>query len=181
MSSKDILVYTDGSAVVRGTMAGHGGFGTYFPNLFGKTRAFSKGFSNTKTGRMEIMALYVAIKVLPKNSSEKINLICYSDSEYVVKTFTENRLEKWISNNWQNSSGEVKNIDLWKAVKRELNKRPFLSLHMKHIRSHQVDKCKDIEKKKELLKNPHIRGNLIVDRLADYKRHKKFYENDFIK
>lgn len=174
---RNIYVYTDGSAVVRGAMAGHGGFGTYFPNLFGEPKAFSKGFSYTKTGRMEITALLTAIKSIPKTSLEKINLICYSDSEYVVKTFTENRLEKWIENNWTNSSGDVKNRDLWESVKKELGKRDFLTLEMRHIKSHQVEKCKDRNKKEELLKDPHIRGNMIVDKLADYKRHKKFYKD----
>ena len=55
---KSIVAYTDGSAVVRGKMAGAGGFGTYFPkHLDGKPKAYSLGFKETKTGRMEIMAL----------------------------------------------------------------------------------------------------------------------------
>ena len=42
---------------------------------------------------------------------------------------------------------------------------------MKHIKSHQVEREKDSEKKKALLKNPHIVGNLVADNLANYKRH----------
>ena len=42
-----IIAYTDGSAVASGVLNGHGGFGTYFPNLFGKRKAFSLGFKDT--------------------------------------------------------------------------------------------------------------------------------------
>ena len=52
-----ILAYTDGSAVASGKLKGHGGFGTYFPDLFGSKKAYSEGYLETKTGRMEQMAL----------------------------------------------------------------------------------------------------------------------------
>ena len=179
---KNIVAYTDGSAVVRGKMAGAGGFGTYFPkHLDGKPKAYSLGFKETKTGRMEIMALYYAIASMPKKHGERVSLTVYSDSEYVVKSFTEKRLVKWVRNGWRNTSGDVKNKDLWKRLLVELNKKTYLTLHMVHIRSHQVEKCKDPIKKKELLKDPNIIGNMVADRLADYKRHKKLKELDNLK
>lgn len=167
-----ITAYTDGSAVVNGARKGNGGFGTYFPNLFSKPCAFSCGFKETKTGRMEITALLYAIKAMPLKYKEKVELTVYSDSEYVVKTFTENRIERWVSNNWRNSGGLVKNRDLWERILNELEKRGFLNLIMIHIRSHQVEKASTKEEKEKLMKNPHIRGNMVADRLADYKRHK---------
>lgn len=168
----DIVAYTDGSASVAGNMKGFSGFGTYFPNLFGEKKAFSLGFENGKTGEMEVLALLYAIRQVPKKSVHSIKLTVYSDSEYVVKTFTENRIGKWRSNNWANTSGEVKNKALWIKVWNELQVRGFLVLKMIHIKSHQVDREKDLEKKKELMSNPHIVGNLMADKLADYKRHK---------
>lgn len=178
----EIIAYTDGSAVVSGKMKGAGGFGTYFPqHIDSKPKAYSLGFRTTKTGRMEIMALYYAIASMPKKSSEKYVLIVYSDSEYVVKSFTEKRLVKWVRNGWRNTSGEVKNIDLWKQVLIELNERTYMKLEMRHIKSHQVEKCKDPVKKAELLKDPHIIGNMVADNLANYKRHLKLLENDEIK
>lgn len=174
-----IIAYTDGSAVVKGKSKGNGGFGTYFPNLYGSKVAFSLGFKETKTGRMEISALYYAIKAIKLD--EDGTLIVYSDSEYVVKSFTLGRLDKWIKNGWTNTSGEVKNKDLWKAVKRELNARPKMELKMIHIRSHQVEKEKDNQKKKELMKDPNIIGNMMADRLADYKRHRQLLDSDKIK
>lgn len=168
----DIIVYTDGSASVAGKMKGYSGFGTYFPNLFGERKAFSKGFENGKTGEMEVLGLLIAIKQMPKTSKEPINLIVYSDSEYVVKTFTEGRLKRWKENGWTNTSGEVANKELWiKIDKILLEKKSWLTIKLNHIKSHQVDREKDPIKKEQLKNDPHIMGNLVVDRLADYKRH----------
>lgn len=174
-----IIAYTDGSAVVRGKAKGNGGFGTYFPNLYGERKAFSLGFQETKTGRMEITALYYAITAL--NKEFKGVLTVYSDSEYVVKSFTEKRLLKWIKNGWKNTSGDVKNQDLWKAIVKELELRSDMELEMIHIRSHQVEKAKTQEEKEALLSNEHIQGNRVADFLADYKRHINLLTKDTLK
>jgi ribonuclease HI len=175
---KTIVAYTDGSAVIVGPRKGQGGFGTYFPDLFGVKKGYSKGYENTKTGRMEVTALYYAIKAMPLKSEEKIILRVYSDSQYVVKTFTENRLQKWIANNWISYGSEIKNVDLWKAIIEERGKRDYLILNMVHIKSHQVEKEKNEELKKSLMQDPNIIGNMMADRLADYKRHKQLNKSD---
>ena len=164
---KTIIAYTDGSAVVAGKNKGNGGFGTYFPDFFGTPKGISKGFENTKTGRTEISALYYAIKAFPLKTEELITLRVYSDSQYVVKAFTENRLKKWKSNGWKNTSGDVKNRDLWESVLRALNNRHFLQLDMHWIRGHQVDKERDPVEKTRLLQDSHIVGNMIADKLAN--------------
>ena len=178
---KNIIAYTDGSATVRGTKKGNGGFGTYFPNFYGNPKAYSLGFRETKTGRMEIMALYYAISAFYYNHTEPVLLTVYSDSEYVVKSFTEGRLRRWIKSDWTNTSGKVKNKDLWEKIVEALDGRKFLTLEMKHIRSHQVEKEKDHEKKKILLQNPHTIGNMMADKLASYKRQKILLKSDKIK
>lgn len=167
---REIFAYTDGSSVVNGKNKGRGGFGCYFPNFFGKERAYSQGFEQSKTGRMEVTALYYAVKAIPVNMSHNVKLIVYSDSEYVVKTFTENRIQKWIGDDWHNSSGKVKNADLWKKIIACLERRRSMKFEIRHIRSHQVEKAKSEEEKKKLLQNPHIIGNMKADKLADYKR-----------
>jgi len=177
---KTILAYTDGSAVVVGPKKGQGGFGTYFPDLFGSKKGFSKGYENTKTGRMEVTALLYAVKAMPKKSEEKIILKVYSDSMYVVKTFTENRISRWIDNDWISYGVEIKNVDLWKAVLKELNSRSYLILSMHHIKSHQVEKENNPVAKAYLMQDPNIIGNMMADTLADYKRHKKLNKSDKI-
>lgn len=177
-----IFCYTDGSAVIlkNPTRNGPGGFGTYFPDFYGKKLAHSLGFESTKTGRMEVMALLYAIRSLHVNHIERVELIVYSDSQYVTKTFTENRLQKWKKNNWTNSSGQVKNKDLWIKIDEALLHRPYLILTMRHIKGHQVDREKDPNKKELLKKNVHIIGNMIADSLANYKSHKKLLKSDTI-
>lgn len=175
---KKIVAYTDGSAVVVGPKKGQGGFGTYFPDLFGKKKGFSKGYSNTKTGRMEVTALLYAIMAMPMKSEEKIILRVYSDSMYVVKTFTEKRLKRWVDNNWISYGAEIKNVDLWRAVLFHLDSRPFLALDMVHIKSHQVEKEKNPVEKARLLQDPNIIGNMMADRLADYNRHVTLLKSD---
>lgn len=172
-----VFAYTDGSAVSRGVNKGKGGFGTYFPNLLGTKKGYSLGFKETKTGRMEVMALLYALRAMPYHDTST-KLIVYSDSEYVVKTFTENRLQRWIATGWRNTSGEVKNKDLWKAIVNNLNMRKYMSFEIRHIRSHQVEKEKDPKKKALLLQDEHIIGNMMADRLADYKRHKVLLDSD---
>lgn len=165
----ELVAYSDGSASVAGSMKGFSGFGTYFPNLFGEKKAFSLGFENGKTGEMEVLALYFAIKQIP--IKESVKLVVYADSEYVVKTFTEGRLEKWRTNGWTNTSGEVANKRLWIGIYNMLQQRSGMKIELRHIKSHQVEKERDLLKKKQLMENPHIIGNLMADRLADYKRH----------
>lgn len=170
---KQIKAYTDGSAVVRGEFKGFGGCGVYFPSLNGKPRAFAIGFQKTKTGRTEIYGLMTAIKAFPKDQTENIELVVYSDSQYVVKAFTDGRLNKWRRNGWQNSSGNVKNKGLWLKLLKELNDRPFLTLSMVWVKAHRVDKEKDVKKRIELMKDEHIKGNMIADSLAGRWRQMK--------
>lgn len=164
---RTIIAYTDGSAVVSGVNKGKGGYGTYFPNFYGKPVGLHEGFIKTKTGRTEIHALLAAIKAFYVNHREDITLRVYSDSQYVTKAFTDGRLKKWSRNNWQNTTGTIKNIDLWKAILLELKSRPFLTLDMIWIKGHQLDKEKNSEKREELKNNPHIIGNAMADKLAD--------------
>jgi hypothetical protein len=49
-----------------------------------------------------------------------------------------------------------------------------MDIVLQHIKAHQIDKQKDPKKVKELLKNKHILGNSIADRLAFYKRFENF-------
>lgn len=174
---RNIIAFTDGSAVVKGKYSGYGGYGAYITEEGKEDRFFSKGFTGTKTGRMEISALLCVLRQMESN--QRIKLTVHSDSQYVVKAFTEGWLNKWESQKWIKFTGEeVKNVDLWKKIVEEIRKRDKLILIMKHIKSHQVNKAKKKDRE-ELLKNPIIRGNAIADILADYKRHKKYVEDTY--
>lgn len=163
-----IECYTDGSACVRGTNKGKGGFAAFFPELENEPKLFSAGYLNTKTGRMEIMALIYSIRAI--NVNTKCTLKVYSDSEYVVKSFTEKRIYKWAANNWISYGNEIKNVDLWKKVLYELKLRPNLTIMLEHVKAHRLDKIKCPNQRKYLLQDKRIMGNYIADKFANYKR-----------
>ena len=103
MKENLINVYTDGSS--RGN-PGPGGYGAIL--IWGKIKKeLSQGYRLTTNNRMELMAVIAALEALKKNDLE---LIIYSDSNYVVKAVMQGWLNKWIKTNFK---GGIKNRDLW--------------------------------------------------------------------
>jgi ribonuclease HI/DNA polymerase-3 subunit epsilon len=148
-----IIAYTDGSAVVTGEKLG--GYGIYIIDGE-KEEMYSKGFKNTTTGRMELMAMLACLRRL-EDKSRKV--IIYCDSMYVVNT-----INKWIFS-WQRKSWiGVKNVDILIQIYEELLKFKKNKNYpdVRHIKGHT--KNEDI----------HSLGNAIVDRLASYKRFKTY-------
>ncbi len=109
-----VTIYTDGSS--RGN-PGPGGYGTVIEYVDTKgvlhTREYSAGYIETTNNRMELMGVIAGLEALTKPCT--IDL--YSDSQYVVKAFTEHWIDGWLKKNWKlNTSSPVKNIDLWKRL-----------------------------------------------------------------
>lgn len=150
-----INIFTDGSCDYRSRL---GGVGVYIcaPDYY---FVISKGYSDTTTSRMELRALLSAIMIFDKNDESICNI--YSDSEYVVKTFTDNRFQKW---DLINFSG-IKNVDLWKKIRHEISIRK-LRLKFHHIRGHQSGD------------DYFIMGNNIADKLANYKTKKEYIKDE---
>lgn len=106
--SNKVKVYTDGSCLGN---PGPGGWACVVIES-GKVSQFSGGAVNTTNNRMELMAVINALTYLKEPSSVTL----YSDSQYVIRAFKEGWLEKWQRNGWNNTTGEVKNKDLWKLL-----------------------------------------------------------------
>ena len=60
-----IEIYTDGSASVNGKTKGLGGFGIVFTIDGQVKKVLNRGYRNTKTGRMELMAIRRLVAVQP--------------------------------------------------------------------------------------------------------------------
>lgn len=110
-----VTIYTDGSA--RGNPDGPGGYGTLIEYVDSKgtlhTREYSQGYVKTTNNRMELMAVIVGLEALTKPCEVEL----YSDSQYVIKAFTEGWLDGWIKKGWKRGKNEpVKNVDLWKRL-----------------------------------------------------------------
>ena len=105
---ENILLYTDGSS--RGN-PGPGGYGAIL--MWGNHRKeLSQGFRLTTNNRMELMAVIEGLKVIKNN---KLPVIIYSDSQYIVNAVEKGWLKTWIKTDFK---GGKKNADLWKLYYR---------------------------------------------------------------
>lgn len=147
---KKIIIYTDGSCNVKDPLK-RGGFGVYalYSN---KEYCLRRGYWNTTTARMEMFALLEAIKMV--NPKIWTNVMVYSDSQFVVKSFKEGYINKWRMAQWIG----VKNSDIWKEIVKEIDVRGKMVFGISWLHGHQKD-----------LANEHIFGNNCADALADYK------------
>jgi len=100
--SKQLIVYTDGSA--RGN-PGPGGYGVILQ--WGQAyKEFSQGYRRTTNNRMELMAVIVALQQLTR---EGLNIAIYTDSQYVLNAVEKGWLNNWIKTGFK----DKKNADLW--------------------------------------------------------------------
>jgi ribonuclease HI len=98
-----IEIYTDGSS--RGN-PGPGGYGVVMIHK-DKRKELSQGYNLTTNNRMELLAV---IKALEEVKTDKMNIIIYSDSKYVVESVEKGWIWNWEKKNFI----KKKNIDLWK-------------------------------------------------------------------
>lgn len=98
-----LTIYTDGSS--RGN-PGPGGYGAILI-WKGQSKEISAGYRRTTNNRMELMSVIAALESLKRDG---VDIVVYSDSQYVVKAVTEGWLQKWIRTGF---SGGKKNRDLW--------------------------------------------------------------------
>src|SRR3954463_11087389 len=103
MPGNKLIVYTDGSS--RGN-PGPGGYGAILK--WGNTeKEISQGYQHTTNNRMELMAVIAALESL---KTTNLDIIVYSDSQYVVKAVEQGWLDNWIATDFK---GGKKNKDLW--------------------------------------------------------------------
>ena len=104
-----VVLYTDGAC------SGNPGAGGWASILSykGKEKILSGGEADTTNNRMEIMAVIMGLESIKSGNSVKV----FSDSAYVVNTFNQGWMDKWLKKNWRNSdNGEVMNKDLWQRL-----------------------------------------------------------------
>lgn len=104
-----VVLYTDGAC------SGNPGAGGWASILSykGKEKILSGGEADTTNNRMEIMAVIMGLESIKSGNSVKV----FSDSAYVVNTFNQGWMDKWLKKNWRNSDNdEVMNKDLWQRL-----------------------------------------------------------------
>ena len=113
-----VLLFSDGSA--RGNPDGPGGYGTIlqFTDAGGNLheKELSRGYRRTTNNRMELLGCIAGLEAL----NRPCRVLVYSDSQYVVKAFTDGWLDSWQKHGWMRGSGSrkepVKNPELWKRL-----------------------------------------------------------------
>lgn len=105
---KKITLVADGAC--KGN-PGPGGWATLL--RYGETeRILSGSEPATTNNRQELRAVIEGFRVL----KEPCEVEVISDSKYVLDPFNKGWLKKWVVNGWTNTSGAVKNADLWKEL-----------------------------------------------------------------
>ena len=135
MKACDVIIYTDGSS--RGN-PGPGGYGIIMEDCrSGFVKEYSKGFRYTTNNRMELLAVIDALKMLKKN---KLKVLIYTDSKYVVDSVEKKWVFKWKTTNFKNK----KNVDLWldflKLFDKNTIKFNWIKGHNNHPQNEKCDK-----------------------------------------
>jgi len=113
----EIKIYTDGACIGN---PGPGGWAAIILTESGK-KEICGGEQSTTNNRMELTAAIKAFEYClnekkTTNSTKKIKI--FTDSNYVKEGITV-WINKWEKNNWKTANkNEVKNIDLWKQLKK---------------------------------------------------------------
>jgi ribonuclease HI len=104
-----VTIYTDGACSGN---PGKGGWGAIL--IYNEVeKVISGGEKETTNNRMELTAPIEALKLLKKPCKVKL----YSDSAYLINTFTQGWMYKWQMNGWRTADkGDVKNKDLWEQI-----------------------------------------------------------------
>lgn len=148
---KKVIIYTDGAC------SGNPGIGGWAAILKykGHEKQISGYEENTTNNRMELKAAIEALKLL----KEPCEVELYSDSAYLVNGFNNGWVETWEKNNWMNNEREqVKNIEMWKELKKLNNIHKISFIKIKgHSNNEYNNKCDELAKeqiKRALSINP---------------------------
>lgn len=122
----DTGVFTDGAATPN---PGSGGWGAVYV-VGGKIIAEVAGHApHTTNNRMELTALIEGYRLVPANTAATV----WTDSELCVNSITK-WAPGWERNGWRKKGGEIKNLELVRALYDLAKARPDISL--KWIRAH---------------------------------------------
>lgn len=139
-----VEIYTDGSCF------GNPGPGGYAAIVSCQTKngtyqkTVSGGEALTTNNRMEMTALLKALEIIKK----PCEITIYADSQYLIDGYR--RLPMWIAKGWRTSQGEVKNRDLWEAIKNTIEQKGLAIQFSKVLGHSGVEKnelCDQLAKK----------------------------------
>lgn len=150
---ESIQIFCDGACSGN---PGKGGWGAIIMFPDGKELLGSGYADYTTNNKMEMLAAINAIEYVDKNSNSgnPLDILLTTDSQYVVKGFTD-WLPGWLRNGWINSKKEaVANRDLWEVLNKFKNihniKMIWIKGHDGHPENEKCDKlaCDAVKNRK---------------------------------
>lgn len=132
-----VNIYTDGSAHGKTRL---GGIGVYiYVNINGERHEsrISKGYSNTKIGRMELMAIITALEEIMPHHRGTTKIILKSDSAYAVNCVAKGWLWRW-KNDFGGLAART-NGDLLQRLLNIHEKFPKGHISVSHVKGHNGD------------------------------------------
>ena len=146
---KNVIIYTDGACSGN---PGPGGWAAVL--IYNQHVKEISGYNKSTTNnRMELFAVIQALRSL----KERCHVDIHVDSAYVVEAFQSGWIQTWQQNNWKRKTGEIKNLDLWRALVGECVNHEVNFIKVKgHSDVHYNNRCdelarKEIEKCKSLI------------------------------
>lgn len=113
----DYIIYTDGASSGN---PGPGGVAYVIVTADGKGLLEKKFYPSATNNQMELTAAILALQQTLPNT----RIVLITDSQYLMKAFTDGWLAKWKRNGWKTSDGKsVKNQDLWICLDRIISQR----------------------------------------------------------
>lgn len=108
-----VTIYTDGGCVPN---PGIGGWGAVLI-AGGHRKELSGGELESTNNRMELTAAIEALRALKRPCEVDL----HTDSQYVMNGITQ-WMKGWKARGWHGKSGPVKNVDLWQALDKEVQR-----------------------------------------------------------
>ena len=124
----EIHIYTDGSCDPN---PGPGGWAALIISNE-EQKMISGSCAEATNNRMELLAALEAIRT-QKNGSR---IVVHTDSQYLKKGITE-WMDDWKLRNWKRKGGKLANVDLWKALSKEIER---FELYWVWVRGHAGDR-----------------------------------------
>jgi len=133
-------IYTDGSCLNNGSEFAVGGWAAVIESNKRQLR-ISSGCEQTTSNRMELTAVIEGLKAI---KNDELDVVIHTDSAYVLNGCTS-WLPNWKRNNWVGSNKkQIENLDLWKKLDQELQKRAVsfvkVKAHSGHPQNELVDR-----------------------------------------
>ncbi len=137
--TKKVNIYTDGSCLGNGSKSAKGGWAAVIESPEKQLR-MSASAKETTNNRMELQAVIEGLRAL---RNDQLKAVIHTDSAYVLNG-CESWMPKWKLRGWRRPKNKpIENLDLWKALDQELQKRPVSFVKVKAHSGHPQNELAD--------------------------------------